>query len=120
VDGIELEVPKMRRRHAVGVALLLALAVVVGVVALGRTAALGQSSPQVSDAELQARAASLEQAEADLRRAAAATPPPLPALPSAPAGAPLAPTTVVLMDDHDDHEEHEDDDHEHGFEADDD
>jgi hypothetical protein len=124
VARIELEVPKMRRRHAVAVALLLAVAVVVGMVALGRTAALGQSSAQPSDAELHARAARLEQAEAGLRRAAAATPPPLPALPGVPVGVPLAPATAVRWDDHDDQEHRDDDehdgDHEHGHEVDDD
>ena len=110
----------MRRRHAVAVALLLALAAVVGIVALGRTAALGQSAPQVSDAELRARAARLEQAQADLRRAAAATPPPLPALPAAPAAAAVAPSAGLLLSVDGDDDEHDDGEHEHGLEADDD
>jgi hypothetical protein len=115
-----MEVPKMRRRHAVAVALLLALATVVGIVALGRTAALGQSAPQVTGAELHARAARLEQAEADLRRAAAATPPPLPALPAAPPAATVAPSAALLLSADGDDEHDDDGEHEHGLEADDD
>ena len=109
----------MKRRHAVVIVLLLAAAAVVGTVALGRTAALGQSSPQVSNAELHARAARLEQAQADLRRAAAATPPPLPVLPGAPASTAVAPSNAVLVSDGDD-DEHDGGEHSYAFEADDD
>jgi Flp pilus assembly protein TadD len=73
----------MRRTHAIGIAVLLSLAGVAGTVALAKTVALGQSSSAPAASQLQARAARLERAEAQLRAARDRMPPPLPPLPTA-------------------------------------
>ena len=99
----------MNRRHALAIALLLAAAALAGALALSKTVALGQSAPALTDAQLQARAARLEQAEADLRRAATDRPPPLPAATPAASPSPLVRAPAAAWDE--DHEEDGWDDH---------
>jgi hypothetical protein len=85
----------MNKTHAAIVALLLAVAAVLGVFAATRTAAVGAAArPQVSSATIAARAHRLDRVEAALRKALRDRPPALPAVPTAPAARAVPPTVV--------------------------
>jgi hypothetical protein len=72
----------MKGRHALIVSLLLAVAIVSGLIAVTRPAAGGTASASaVSDAQIAARQQQLDRWEASLREALAKRPPKLPALP---------------------------------------
>jgi hypothetical protein len=110
----------MNKTHAVIVALLLAVAAVLGVFAASRTAGVGVAArSQASTATIAARAHRLDRVEAALRKALRDRPPALPAVPNAqkaPAVSPAivyrrpAPLVVVRHTGH--HEDGEG--HEHG------
>jgi hypothetical protein len=115
----------MKKTHAAIVALLLAVAAVLGVFAATRTAGIGAAArPQVSSATIAAREHRLDRVEAALRKALRDRPPALPAVPTARArqAAPPAivyrrPAPLVVVrhtGHHDDGEEHD-----HGGESDD-
>jgi hypothetical protein len=75
----------MSRKHATVVALALALAVVMGFVALARTARAGSSAHAagtVSSASITRRSHALDRLEASLRRSLQKQPPALPAVPA--------------------------------------
>lgn len=76
----------MPRKHALPIVLLLSAAAVAGLVALGRTVALGASTAKPAPARIAAREHTLDRYEASLKRELARRPPKLPAVP-APAGA---------------------------------
>jgi hypothetical protein len=115
----------MARKHAVLVALALALAAVIGTVALGRTLGVGAASSRASDALVAKRTKQLDAYAASLKQRLAIKPA---ALPSArkPASAAERPERVVyvrprpiLITKHRAGGEHEADGAEHGGEADD-
>ncbi len=78
----------MHRRHVTVISLFLAVALVLGVAAMLRTANLGAASTASgpSAAQIAARNHRLDLAEARLRAAAAKKPPALPVLPAAASG----------------------------------
>lgn len=90
----------MNRTRAFLVSLAVGLAAIAGVVALGQTLALGQSSHAASDRQIAARTARLDRYEASLRRALKQKPPALPAVPVASTTSPgaqsAAPTARVV------------------------
>jgi hypothetical protein len=107
----------MNKTHAAIVALLLAVAAMLGVLAAARTVGIGAAArPQASSATITARARRLDQVEAALRKALRDRPPALPAVPgaSAQAASPAivyrrpAPLVVVRhTGHHEDGEDHE-------------
>jgi hypothetical protein len=85
----------MNKTHAVIVALLLAIAAVLGVFAATRTVGVGSAArPQASSATIAARAHRLDRVEASLRKALRDRPPTLPAVPTAAAARAGAPAIV--------------------------
>lgn len=103
----------MNRRHATIISVFLALALVLGVAAMLRTS--GDGARAASAGELAARNAQLDRYQSQLRAAASARPP---AVPAAAAGAAREPQRVVYVraaqavetghrDDGDDHDGHE-------------
>jgi hypothetical protein len=85
----------MKRMHALGVAMLLALAAIFGVVAATRTARIGAAAPAPNpSAAISARQKRLDGIEASLQRALADRPPALPAAATPPPTAALAPRVV--------------------------
>ncbi len=85
----------MNKTHAAIVALLLAVAAVLGVLAASRTVGIGAAArPQMSSATLAARAHRLDRVEAALRKALRDRPPALPAVPATPT-AQAAPPAIV-------------------------
>jgi len=107
----------MNKTHAAIVALLLAVAAVLGVMAATRTVGIGAAArPHTSSATIAARAHRLDRVEAALKKALHDRPPALPAVPTTPAqGAPPAivyrrPAPLVIVrhtGHHDDGEGHE-------------
>jgi len=71
----------MHRSHVAIVSVLLATAVVLGAVAVTRTAGLGAAERHANDAAVAAKTKQLAAYEAKLRQALAARPPALPPLP---------------------------------------
>ena len=102
----------MRRFNVIAIALLLALAAVIGTVAASRTVSLGASARQASGASVHARAKQLDSFEASLHRALARKPPALPKVPAQAAAAPAPrvvyhrPPPIVVVK----HSQHGDDD----------
>jgi hypothetical protein len=96
----------MSRKHVFVVALLLAVGVVFGVVALARTTHVGAAArtpTTVSGADIARRSRALDGLEASLRRALAKKPPKLPAVPAtrpavgrAPAVTYVRPAPIVI------------------------
>jgi hypothetical protein len=110
------EIP-MAKTHTTLIALLLGLAVTLGLVAALRTTALAPDSSAASAASITARQQRLDRAEAQLRRALARRPPALPAaVGPAPTAAPrityVRPAPIVVTKSA--HGEHE---HEHENES---
>jgi hypothetical protein len=64
----------MARKHRFSIVVMLGAAVVAGFFALGRSVQLGAASEPASTAQISARARSLDQLEAQLRRELAALP----------------------------------------------
>jgi hypothetical protein len=90
-----MEVTRMNKTHAAIVALLLAVAAVLGVFAASRTAGIGAAArSQASTATIAARAHRLDSVEAALRKALRDRPPALPAVPNAPTASVAPPATV--------------------------
>jgi hypothetical protein len=119
----------VNRRHALVIALFLALALVAGLFAAVRTTQLGAAaSPAVPAAQIAAKNRQLDRAEAKLKRAAKQRPPALPALPASQPPAQLAagaapprtvyvrPAPIVRVVPRHGESEHEGD-HEHGHES---
>lgn len=85
----------MKKTHAAIVALLLAVAAVLGVLAASRTVGIGAAArPQTSSATIAARAHRLDRVEAALQKALRDRPPALPAVPTRPASQ-AAPPAIV-------------------------
>jgi hypothetical protein len=84
----------MRRRHIAAAAALLGAAAAAGVLATTRTTQLGQAAAPPTPAELSARAAALDRAEAQVRRTVSKLPPALP--PLAGKAAPATPELVIV------------------------
>lgn len=82
----------MKRRHALATALAVGLAALLGTFAVTKTAALGQSHSQPSNAEIAARTAQLDASQATLDHIRSLRVPGLPASPAA-AGALVAATS---------------------------
>ncbi len=84
----------MHRKQIAIVSLALAVAAVIGTVALTRTIGLGQASARAPSSVIAKRKAQLNRFEASLRAQLERTPPPVPALPKLPAApAASAPAT---------------------------
>ncbi len=85
----------MNKTHAAIVALLLAVAAVLGVFAATRTVGIGTAArPQTSSATIAARAHRLDRVEAALKKALRDRPPALPGVPTAPTAQAAAPAIV--------------------------
>lgn len=73
----------MKRRHAVLATVAVGLSALAGTFAVTQTAALGQQPSQPSDAQIAARTAKADTAQAELDRIRALRVPALPAVPAA-------------------------------------
>jgi hypothetical protein len=87
----------MARKHAILVTLVLALAAVLGAVALGHTLGLGAAANKANDALVAKRTQQLDRFEASLRRQLGQKAVALPAIPQAPTASTKAPQRVVYV-----------------------
>jgi hypothetical protein len=111
----------MRRIHALGIALLLAIAAGLGLAAATKTAGLRKATAPAAHSAIVARSRRLDRVEAALRRALRDKPPALPPLGPRPAPAVAAtprvvyrrPAPIVVLK----HSTHRDSEHKHETES---
>ncbi len=113
----------MSTRHALGVTILVGAAAVAGMLAVTRTVQLGEAA-DTSPASLDARAAELDQVEAQIRLLDASVPPTLPpgsSTPTTDAATGVVYVRATSAESSEDRDDHEDDEaHDHGDDRDDD